>query len=183
LWDYAYCYRNLPDLASLCRLDSDVFYSGKNSLKLVGVLGKNEKGEQEKITGFCEAEDIVLKPETCYKLTYYLKIIERVDNGERAQAVSISLNFHDKDKNKLHPKNYGLNRLQCAYSTGSHKQEDYLNKWVKVEYTKTTPPETAYGKVTIGMGLTGTAYVDDVVVRELRSAQPVTVETGEPVRF
>lgn len=171
--DYAWAYRELPSLISICRLSEEEAYQGKKSLKIV-----SEVRENKSISGFASSTIFPMKPKTKYVFSYYIKITDRKDNGGVWQAVSAEIQLLDENKKRIYPDDYGLNRIHAAYSTARNFEENYLGKWVKVEVVKEVPAEVRYGLVWISVGFTGTVYYDNFVLKEV-VGEPLKVEVSE----
>lgn len=182
--DFAWHYRKLPNIASICRVTEQEAYDGKRSLVFKSELRKekDKNGKRINLIGYALSSIFPLKPDTEYSFVYYFKFVDLTDNEGKYQGVSASVNFLDKDKKRIYPRNYGLNRLQNAYSTVRHPKDSYFKKWTKTEYRKKTPSNVRFGQIYIGGSFTGTMYIDDLVVKECgKAGKPVKIEVGESV--
>jgi hypothetical protein len=183
LKDYAWHFRKLPEIKSVCRVTDKIAKSGKNSLLFKSELrDEKENGKTINLIGYAVSSIFPLKPDVKYSFSYFIKFTEVKDNGRKYQGISASVNFLDENKKRIFPRNYGLNRLQNAYSTMRHPKKDFFNKWTKTTYVKKTPSEVRYGQIWISGDFTGTVYLDDFTLKELsKGGKPVKVEVGERV--
>lgn len=181
--DFAWAYRKLPEIKSTCRINEKEVHDGQKSLEFVTQLRDDKKekdGARTNLIGYAVSPVFPLKPDTEYQFSYYVKFTEVIDNGKKSQAISASVNFLGEDKTRIHPRNYAVNRLQCAYLLTRHPKEDYMNKWIKIEYRKKTPPEVRYGQIWISGSFSGKAYLDNFTLKEItKAANPVKVEQGK----
>jgi hypothetical protein len=181
--DHAWIDRKLPNIKSSCRPSEQEVHEGKESLEFINQLRDDKTGKdgtKKNLGGYAVSEIFPLNPNTEYTFNYYVKFTDVIDNGRKSQAISASVNFLDAKKKRIHPKNYAVNRLQCAYLLTRHPAEDYKDKWVKVEFRKKTPPEVRYGQIWISGSFSGKAYIDSLRLRETTKAgDPVKVEQGK----
>jgi hypothetical protein len=181
--DFAWAHRKLPDIKSTCRISEKEVHDGKKALEFITQLRDDKKdkdGNKTNLIGYAISPEFPLKPDTEYQFSYYVKFTEVIDNGKKSQAISASVNFLGEDKKRIHPRNYSVNRLQCAYLLTRYPKKDYMNKWVKVEYRKKTPPEVRYGQIWLSGSFSGKAYVDNFTLKEItKAANPIKVEQGK----
>ncbi len=171
LEDYPGRYRNLSEHHSLCRLSEEEAYTGKKSLKIV-----SEKRGDKIIPGLAGSSIFPLKPKTKYEFSYYFKITDRKDTGEKYQAICASIYFYDENKKKLSPPHHWV---PVVYIITRYPEEKYLGKWVRVEKLFTTPEGVKYGRCGIHFShFWGTVYFDDLKLYEFRG-EPVKIEVCE----
>ena len=177
--DYAWRYRELPELRSRCRLSEEHIHSGSRSLALSSELRDvaDDKGETKptRVSGFATGPTVPLRPGGKYYLRYYARIMDLSPDEEQHLSVSASVNFLDAEKKRIYPRQYAINRIQAAYTVNRHLPEEYADKWVCVSFIKETPPGVCYGQLTVGISLVGTVYVDDFVLKEFHPGDPVSV--------
>lgn len=162
-------------LPSLSRLSDEEAHEGKRSLRL-----DEEKVGGKRLLAWALGPYFPLKPDTKYTFSYYIKII-KCKAGSR--AISAEIQFCDENKRRVHPKNYGLNRLQVAYGMSRIPPEQYLGKWVKVERSKVTSQNVRYGRVRIGTWyFDGTVFVDSMALTAAVRGEPVEVSVGTEKR-
>lgn len=151
-------------------------YKGDKSLKITGVMHE-EDGDTSVTGGRASARQLImLDGGEKYSLSISLKITERFDTGERAQAVIAEVRFLDSDEKRVSSDPW---RIFVPYSTTGHPEEDYLGKWITVEREGVAPADTVYGQVRIYSFLfAGTVYCDNLVFREAVTGEPVSVEAG-----
>lgn len=181
LRDYAWHFRKLPDIKSLCRVTDKEVQDGKRSLIFKSQLRKEtENGKTINLIGYAVSPIFPLRPDTKYSFSYFIKFVDVKENGGKYQGISASVNFLDGEKKRIYPKNYGLNRLQNAYSTIRHPKSEFLGKWTKTTYIKKTPSEVRYGQVWISGNFTGLLYLDNLMLKSLDGGgKPIKVEISE----
>ena len=178
LHDFPWHYRNLPDLAASCRVVEDNAFDGKKSVCFRSELRSDApEASPEKPTlviGYIGGPTVPLEPSTRYEFSYCLKIADVTRGG----YISASVNYLDKEKKRLYPRQYAINRLQTAYGTTRHLPEEYRGRWIRVARSGITLPDAAFGQIQISGSLAGVAYIDHMVLRKLPAAEPVLVIAG-----
>ena len=164
LHDYDYRYARLPNLDSTCRVSDKEAYQGKRSLCFKTGMPRTLGNVKILISGgaFMKKE-IALKPQTAYKLSFFVKVTEQTDNKMNFQGVGVAVSLLDADKKQIPG---GV--MSTLFTTSTMIREDYLNKWVYVEAYDITPEGTAYGKLRIGEKISGTIYIDMLELREVK---------------
>jgi hypothetical protein len=163
LWDCAYEYWRVPDKKSMARISDKEAYQGTHSLfiknELPRVINIGGKRQSCIVCGSANTEYYIpMKPNTSYRLSFYQKVVKRVDNRRRFQGIGATLTLFGADKKEL-----GLgNRILAAYSTAFTPEEEFLNKWRKVEVCEKTPPGTKFGQIAISGEISGEVYIDMV---------------------
>lgn len=176
--DFAYANRKESGIKSICRLSEEEAVDGEKSVKFV-----TEQREDKLIRGYAYTSVFFpLKPKTKYTFSYQLKITDRQEGGGTWKVVQAEVQFMDEKKQRVHPKNYAINRLQLAYSTTRNPKEKYLDKWVKITRSMVTPEEARLGRVWVTTDIHGTVYFDDMVLVEQQKGEAVQVEVGEVIR-
>jgi len=173
LQDFSSKYLAVKNIKSTCRSSTKEAFHGSRSLCFINdkprQIEYNGQTKNVLISGSARTSDIiVLKPNTRYKLSFFVKITKQFDNGMNFQGIGVSLSFLDFHKR---PITGGL--FSALYSVDSIAREDYLNKWIYVEASDTTGPNTHFGTINIAEKISGTTYVDMVELREVEnSGQP-----------
>jgi hypothetical protein len=182
LADFGWSHRKLPDITATCRIAETEAYDGQKSLEFKSQLRddkKNKNGRKLNLIGFAISPVFPLKPDTEYSFSYQVKFVDIINNDGNHQGMSASVNFLGKDKKRIYPRNYAINRLQVAYSTARNPKAAYFKKWHKVEYRKKTPPEVRFGQIWISGSLTGQVYIDNLILKECgKGGKPVKVKVG-----
>jgi len=173
LKDYAWSFRNLPDIKSFCRVTEEDKYEGKRSLKIA-----SEKREDKTIRGYAFSSIFPLKPKTRYKFSYNFKFSKiNLEKLENYSALSIEVQLLNEKKERIYPKDYGINRIQLAYSLGKSFPEMYLNKWVEISIIKETPEEVRYGRVWInGPDAEAEVFIDNLCLIEIEKKEPIKIK-------
>lgn len=168
LQDFSGKYLSLDNLKSTCRPSTKEAFQGSSSLCFSN--GKPRtieiKGQERKIliSGSAHTSKlIVLKPDTIYKLSFFVKITKQIDNEMNFQGIAVSLSFMDYNKKPIPG---GL--FSALYSIGALMQEEYLNKWVYVEAYDATDQYTHFGRINITEKISGIIYVDMLELREVK---------------
>lgn len=145
-------------------------YEGKKSLLL------KTESKEKLIRGYIIGEPFPLKPNTKYKFSYMLKILNVSDKVEEGNYhVSGEVQFLDENKKRIYPKDYAVNRLQAAYRLDN--KDLYLNKWVEVSAIKRTPEEVRFGMIQINsLSIEGTCLIDNIILKEINEKEPVVIE-------
>ena len=71
--------------------------------------------------------------------------------------------------------------MQVVYPANKKPENEFMNKWVKVEGSAQSPPGTVYGQITIYPMMTGTIYVDELSLNEA-GREPLTAEAGKLIK-
>ena len=170
LQDFSSKYLHVENIKSTCRSSTKEAFHGSRSLCFINGKPRQvqSRGQTKNvlISGSARTSDIiVLKPNTRYKLSFFVKITKQFDNGMNFQGIGVSLSFLDFDKR---PITGGL--FSALYSIDSIAQEEYLNKWIYVEATDTTDQNTHFGTINIAEKISGVTYVDMVELREVEGS-------------
>ncbi|MDD5697066.1 MAG: hypothetical protein PHH77_00465 [Victivallaceae bacterium] len=170
------------DLKSTCRVSTKEAFHGVRSLCFTnGKLRKIITGGQERevlvsgsasLTGY-----LPLKPDTAYKLCFFVKITTRVDNSMNFQGVGVSLTFLDGDGKPV--SNKAL--FSALYSINALPPENYLNRWVYVEACDVSTPDTRFGHLGIAEKISGVTYIDMLELREIRNCNQPEIIVGKIV--
>jgi hypothetical protein len=168
LHDYGYQFASVEDPDSTCRVSSEEAVEGTRSLCF-----KSGKPRQIEIGGASRnvlisgtaytTKDIALKPNTVYKLSFFLKVTKRSDNGMNLQGAAVSMNMQDREKENL---SGGI--ISALYSVNTKPQSTYLNKWIYVQACELTSKDTAFGRVNIAEKVSGTIYIDMLELCEIK---------------
>jgi len=169
LQDYSMRFSSLNDIKSTCRSSSKEAFMGKHSLcfsngkpRVIKIRGRERN---TLISGSAHSEQLItLKPDTTYKLSFFVKITKRIDNGMNFQGISVYLSLLDYYKKPIYG---GL--FSALYSINAIMEEEYLNKWVYVEAYERTDKNTYYGKLSISEKISGITYIDAIELREVKS--------------
>jgi hypothetical protein len=169
LQDFSGKYLSVKNIKSTCRSSNKEAFHGSRSLCITNgqprEIEAGGKTENVLISGSADTSKlIVLKPDTTYKLSFFVKITKQVDNGLNFQGVGITLSFLDDRKSPVPNGMFG-----ALYSIGSIPQEEYLNKWIYVEACGKTNPDTGFGTISIAEKISGTTYIDMLELREVKS--------------
>lgn len=170
LQDFSSKYLSVENIKSACRSSTKEAFHGSRSLCFInGKPRQFEYNGQTKnvlISGSARTSGVIaLKPNTRYKLSFFVKITKQLDNGMNFQGIGVSLSFLDSDKR---PVTGGL--FSALYSVDSIPQEEYLNKWIYVEASDTTGPNTHFGTINIAEKISGVTYVDMLELREVENS-------------
>lgn len=170
LQDFSRKYLSIKNIKSTCRSSAKEAFHGSRSLCFTnGKPRQIEYDEQIKnvlISGSARTSDIiVLKPNTRYKLGFFVKVTKQFDNEMNFQGIGVSLSFLDFNKKSI---TGGL--FSALYSIDSIAQEDYLNKWIYVEASDSTDQNTHFGTISIAEKISGITYVDMVELREVEDS-------------
>jgi len=179
LQDYSMRFSSLDDIKSTCRSSSKEAFMGKRSLcfsngkpRVIKIRGRERN---TLISGSAHSKKIIkLKPDTTYKLSFFVKITKRIDNEMNFQGVSVSLSLQDYYKRPIYG---GL--FSALYSINAIMEEEYLNKWVYVEAYERTGKNTYYGKLNISEKISGTTYIDAIELREVKSVEFPEIVIGK----
>ncbi|MFA6715926.1 MAG: hypothetical protein WCS27_11165 [Victivallaceae bacterium] len=164
LLDYSYQFASLENPDSTCRVCTQEAVHGLRSLCFKSGKPCKIKSRNELVSGSAYSlKDIVLKPNTVYKLSFFLKIAKRFDNGMNFQGVGVSMTLLNNE-NKALPG--GI--ISALYSINTKDQDEYLNKWVYVQMSDITPQGTSFGRINIAEKISGTTYVDMIELREIK---------------
>lgn len=179
LQDFSRKYLAAKNIKSTCRSSAKEAFHGFRSLCFKnGKPRQIEYNEQTKnilISGSARTSDIiVLKPNTRYKLSFFIKITKQFDNQMNFQGIGVSLSFLDFNKKAIIG---GI--FSAIYSIGSIAQEEYLNKWIYVEACDTTDQNTHFGKINIAETISGTSYVDMIELREVKDSDCPEIIVGK----
>jgi len=171
LKDYAWMFRNLPDLKSFCRVTEEDKYEGKRSLKIASEIRDNQT-----ITGYALSSIFPLKPKTNYKFSYNFKIT-KVNFDKIAIALVIDVQLLNEKKERIYPTDYSINRIHLSYPLNKHSPDEYLNKWLEISITKETPEEVRYGRVSIAFwNVEAEAFVDNLSLIEIEKKELIKVK-------
>ena len=175
LQDYPYRYAKIDSLNSTCRVSDKEAYQGKRSLCFKTGMPRQLGKVKLLISGdaFLKKE-IPLKPQTAYKLSFFVKVTEQKDNGMNFQGVGVTLSLLDANKKQIPG---GI--LTTLFSTTTRIKEDYINKWVYIESYDITPENTALGRLRIGEKISGTIYVDMLELREVKDCNVPEIIIGK----
>ncbi|MCM8818535.1 MAG: hypothetical protein NC915_03540 [Candidatus Omnitrophica bacterium] len=174
--DYAWVFRELPDLKSFCRVVTEDKFEGKRSLKLA-----SEKRDDKTITGYAFSEVFPLKPKTNYKFSYRFKITKvNIEKLKTYSALSIEVQLLNEKKERIYPTDYSVNRIHLPYGLGKIPSEEYLNKWLETSIVKETHEEVRYGRIWISFwDVEAECFVDDMNLVEIEKKEPVKVKVLE----
>jgi len=100
LQDFSHKFISLDKLKSTCRVSTKEAFLGKRSLCFTNgkphLIKLNGQERNVLISGSARlSRNISLKPNTAYKLSFFVKITKRIDNEMNFQGVGISLSFLD----------------------------------------------------------------------------------------
>lgn len=175
LQDYPYRYAKIENLDSTCRVSDKEAYQGKRSLCFKTGMPRQLGKVKLLISGNAILKkEIALKPQTAYKLSYFVKVAEQKDNDMNFQGVGVTLSLLDADKKQIPG---GI--ITTLFSTTTRIKEDYINKWIYVESYDITPKETALGRLRIGEKISGTIYVDMLELREVSDCNVPEIIIGK----
>jgi len=167
LQDFGRKFASLDKLKSTCRVSTKEALHGVRSLcfsnKKMRKVEVNGQKRNILISGSAHTSKLIsLKPDTTYKLSFFMKITKQIDNDMNFQGIGVSLYFLDYNKKYIPG---GL--FSALYSIRSIMQEEYLNKWVYVETYDTTDSNTYFGNISITEKVLGITYIDMVELREV----------------
>ena len=178
LHDYSPEFAYLDKLDSSCRVSTKEAFQGTHSLCFINGKARTVNGRNILVSGSASlSRPVPLKPNTKYKLGFFVKITGQIDNGMNFQGLGITLSFLDSEKRLIG--DGGL--FSAFYSISSIMSENYLNKWVYVEACDVTTPNTRFGYVGIAEKISGTAYVDMVQLREAKDCKLPEIIIGNIV--
>ena len=168
LQDFSGKYLSLDKIKSTCRSSTKEAFQGTRSLCFSNGTPRSIqiKGKERKILisgSAYTSKLIVLKPDTIYKLSFFVKITKQIDNEMNFQGIGVSLSFMDYKKKAIPG---GL--FSALYSINAIMQEEYLNKWVYVEAYDITDQYTHFGRINITKKISGITYVDMLELREVK---------------
>ncbi len=155
-----------------CEVSGQQAHSGKRSLKIIG---------NGKFRGRAWGPVFVLEPATRYMISYWVKFARADKIDSHHGAISVSLNYLGPDRKRLFPRNYYINRHQLAYLTNRHFKAEYLGRWIKVRSVRATLPGARFGRIEIGTSYAGEVFLDELVIRKVPPAEPVTVKAGPAI--
>lgn len=174
LEDYAYRYAKLPNLDSTCRVSDKEAYHGKRSLCFKTGMPRILGQTKILISGNAFLQkNIVLEPQTAYKLSFFVKVTEQKDNGMNFQGVGVSLSLFNAAGKQIPG---GV--ISALFTTSTMVREDYFNKWVYVQAYDITPEGTVCGKLLIGEKITGTIYIDMLELRKVKNCNIPEIIVG-----
>jgi hypothetical protein len=167
LHDFNYKFDSLDKLKSTCRVSTKEAFHGMRSLCFINgkprLIELNGQERNILISGSARlSRYIPLKPNTAYKLSFFVKITKQIDNGLNFQGVGVSLSFLDYDEKAIPG---GV--FSALYSINSLVQEEYLNKWIYVQACDVTDQDTRFGSINIDEKISGTTYIDMLELREV----------------
>ena len=179
LQDFSRKYLSVKNIKSTCRSSAKEAFHGSRSLCFTNgkprQIEYNERIKNVLISGSARTSDIiVLKPNTTYKLSFFVKITKQFDNQMNFQGIGVSLSFLDFYKKAIIG---GI--FSAIYSIGSIAQEEYLNKWIYVEACDTTGQSAHFGTINIAEKISGTTYVDMVELREVKDCNYPEIIIGK----
>lgn len=169
LQDFSRKFAALDNLESTCRVSTKEAFDGTHSLCFSNGKAReiefNGKKRNILISGSANTKKLIkLKPDTPYKLSFFLKITKQIDNGMNFQGIGVSLSFLDYSKKTIPG---GL--FSALYSIRALNQKEYLGKWVYVETYDRTDENTHFGNISITEKISGITYVDMLELREVKS--------------
>ncbi len=182
LQDFSRKYLSLKDIKSTCRSSTKEAFHGSRSLCISNGKPRkiefNGKTENVLISGSASTSElIVLKPNTTYKLSFFVKITKQIDNEMNFQGIGVSLSFLDYSKKIVPGGIFG-----AIYSIGSIPQEEYLNKWVYVEVCGVTNADTYFGNISIAEKISGITYIDMLELRKVENVDSPEIIVGKIVK-
>ena len=169
LEDFSEKYLSLENIKSTCRSSTKEAFHGSRSICISNgrprTFEANGRTRDVLISGLADTSKLILlKPNTAYKLSFFIKIAKIIDNGMNFQGIGVTLSFLDYNKNILPG---GM--FSAFYSISSVPQEEYLNKWIYVEACGVTSPNTNFGTISIAEKISGVTYIDMLELREVKS--------------
>jgi hypothetical protein len=179
LQDFSGKYLSLKNIKSTCRSSTKEAFHGSRSLCLSNGKPReiefNEKTKNVLISGSASTSElIVLRPNTTYKLSFFVKITKQIDNGMNFQGIGVSLSFLDYNKKIVPGGMFG-----AIYSIGSIPQEEYLNKWIYVEACGVTNADTDFGSISIEGKISGVTYIDMIELRKVENVNFPEIIVGK----
>jgi len=173
LKDYAWSFRNLPDIKSFCRVTEEDKYEGKRSLKIA-----SEKRGDKTITGYAFSSIFPLKQKTRYKFSYNFKITKvNLDKLEKYSALSIEVQLLNEKKERIYPTDYTINRIHLPYALDKSSPDAYLNKWLEISTTKETSEEVRYGRINISFwDVEAEVFIDNLSLIETEKKEPIKIK-------
>ncbi len=180
--DYPWAVREEADLKAQSRLTQEEAYRGKNSIRIVSEIRDGLAAPM--VTGSAASDVFALEPVTRYAFSCYVKITDWQDAGsERShQGVYAEVVFLDSEKNRV-PGPTSVYRIQADYLVTRNPQQDYLGKWVRLDASNISPPETRYARVHLSTWwFAGTVYFDNIeLFQEKTGTEPVVLRV-DPAR-
>ena len=179
LQDFSHKFVSLDKLKSTCRVSTKEAFHGTHSLCFANgkprLIELNGKERNILISGSARlSKYIPLKPNTAYKLSFFVKITKQIDNGMNFQGVGVSLSFLDYDEKAI---SGGV--FSALYSINSIMEEEYLNKWVYVQACGVTDKDTNFGRINIGEKISGITYIDMLELREVKNCDFPEIIVGK----
>ncbi len=182
LQDFSRKFAFLDNLKSTCRVSTKEAFHGTRSLCFINgkprAVNINGQRKEILISGSASlTDDIPLKPDTSYKLSFFVKITKQIDTGMNFQGLGVTLSFLDYNKKPI-----GDGALFSAlYSIGSIPEEDYLNQWIYVETCDITNQNTRFGRISIAEKTSGVTYIDMLELREVKNCKFPEIIVGKIV--
>ncbi len=169
LQDFSGKYLSVENIKSTCRSSAKEAFHGSRSICISNgkprTIEANGNTKNILISGLADTSKLIaLKPNTAYKLSFFIKVTKQIDNGMNFQGIGVTLSFLDNNEN---PVPGGM--LGALYSVGSIPQEEYLNKWIYVEACGVTSQNTSFGTISIAEKISGTTYIDMLELREVKN--------------
>lgn len=175
LQDFNYKFVSLDKLKSTCRVSTKEAFHGTHSLCFINGKPRLVEGKNILISGSARLSgNISLKPNTAYKLSFFVKITKQIDNGMNFQGVGVSLSLLDYDEKAI---SGGV--FSALYSINSIMQEEYLNKWVYVQTYDVTDQDTYFGSINIAEKISGITYIDMLELREVKNCDFPEIIVGK----
>jgi hypothetical protein len=170
LQDFSRKFLSLKNIKSTCRPSTKEAFHGTRSLCFSNGKPRTieSRGETRNIliSGSARTSEIItLKPNTTYKLSFFVKITEQTDNEMNFLGIGASLSFLNINQR---PVPGGL--FSALYSINSIMQEEYLNKWIYVEARDVTSQNTHFGIIDITEKISGITYIDMLELREVKDS-------------
>ena len=168
LQDFGYKFFRYDNIKSTCRVSEKNAYEGKRSLCFINGKPRTIDGREVLISGSAGTKELIeLKPNTYYKLSFFMKITEQIDNNMNFQGFGVAVSFLDKEE-----KNLGeIDIISAVCAINSMQEEAYMNKWVYVETCEKTSRLTRYGRISIQGTVSGTTYIDMLELREVKKCR------------
>jgi len=179
LQDFSHKFISLDKLESTCRVSTKEAFQGIRSLCFTNGKPRSVELNGQKrnvlISGSARlSRNIRLKPDTAYKLSFFVKITKQIDNEMNFQGAGVSLSFLDYNEKAI---SGGI--LSALYSINSVMREEYLNKWVYVQACDVTDKNTHFGSINIAEKISGTTYIDMIELREVENYDSPEIIVGK----
>ena len=175
-YDQEFAYIDNPQ--STCRSSEKQAFEGKRSLCFISGGSRMVNGRRILVSGNASLRNCIsLKPETEYKLGFFVKITKRIDNKMNFQGLGTSLVLLNDNKKQIN----GVAPLSAFYSIGYLTEESYLNKWIYVYSFGKTSKNTRFGYLNIAEKISGELYVDMFELREVENSRCPEIVVGKIV--